>query len=112
MSLAHHQVREVPGSVRHPFRCRVLVADGFDGVVRIASLLRQRGYIVLDFATELCADTASTVLTCTLAVSDDEAGLWVRRLERLPTVVSVTSVTPRPERALRAADGLQPLKAG
>jgi hypothetical protein len=92
MSLAHHQVRAVPNATRRPFRCRVQLAEGFDGVVRIASMLRQRGYIVREFATELGDNDASTALTCTLAVTTEEAQLWVRRLERLPTVLSVTSV--------------------
>jgi hypothetical protein len=92
MSLARHQVREVPGSARRPFRCRVLLTEGFDGVVRVASLLRQRGCVVLDFATELTVDDAGTALTCTLAVTDEEARLWLLRLERLPTVLSATPV--------------------
>ncbi|WP_028932691.1 hypothetical protein [Pseudonocardia spinosispora] len=63
--------------------------DGFDGVVRIATLLRQRAYQVKNLTADVRDGLDRTTLTCVLAVTSDEAALFERRLLRVPSVISV-----------------------
>lgn len=89
MSLPDHHTRESRTDARSHHCYAVQTHDGFDGVVRIATLLRQRAYQVKKLTAEVegCADR--TTLTCTVAVTPEEAILFVRRLLRVPSVISV-----------------------
>lgn len=76
-------------SVRLRRHCWILVS-GFDGVVRVISLFRQRRYRVVTVAA---APKRAPTWTLTVVIDttqhDDETNLLVKRLNRLPDVLKV-----------------------
>lgn len=92
MTLAHHATRAAPGGVRSHRRYAVLITDGIDGVLRVATVLRQRGYLVRDFAADVREGVVLSAVTCTVFATAEEADLCVQRLLRIPVVVSVDPV--------------------
>lgn len=89
MSLSDHHAREPRSGTRVHHSYAVHTADGFDGVARITSLLRQRAYRVRDLAADIRDDHERTTLTCTVAVTAEEAALFEQRLLRVPSVITV-----------------------
>lgn len=89
MSLSDHHTRDSRTGPRTHHSYAVQTQDGFDGVVRIATLLRQRAYQVKGLTAEVEDTSERTTVTCTIAVTPDEAALFERRLLRVPSVISV-----------------------
>jgi hypothetical protein len=67
----------------------VLVGGGLDGVQRVVTLLRGRGYPVRGLTADL-ADDDTGALGLSLSLSAEEAELLVARLHRLPAVLHAT----------------------
>lgn len=67
----------------------VRVADGFDGAVRVATMLRGRRYEVRDFAATVHDGLGEVRVT--VAATAAEAELLRRRLERFPAVVTAAA---------------------
>lgn len=66
------------------------VADGFDGALRVATMLRGRRYEVRDFATTVHDGLGEVRLTVVATAA--EVDLLRRRLERFPGVVTAAAV--------------------
>jgi hypothetical protein len=64
------------------------VTGGIDGVVRVALVMRNRGYRLRDFSVEVHEGVAETPVRLTAVVTPDEGRLLLDRLRRLPSVVS------------------------
>ncbi|MCE3552336.1 hypothetical protein LWC33_12805 [Pseudonocardia sp. RS11V-5] len=75
----------VPGAVT----VAVTVTGGLDGVQRVVTLLRGRGYPVRELTADL-ADDDTGALGVRLPLTPEEAELLVARLHRLPAVLHVT----------------------
>ncbi|GAA4690631.1 hypothetical protein GCM10023215_29150 [Pseudonocardia yuanmonensis] len=71
-----------------PVSLTVAVTGGLDGVQRVVTLLRGRGYPVRGLTADLDDDTGTLGLTLPLTV--EEAELLVARLHRLPAVLRAT----------------------
>ena len=67
----------------------VAVTGGLDGVQRVVTLLRGRGYPVRGLAADLADDDTGTV-GLHLPLTVEEAELLVARLHRLPAVLHAT----------------------
>ncbi|MGD9990420.1 hypothetical protein [Pseudonocardia sp.] len=74
----------------HPTHRRVTayVTGGLDGVLRVVTMLRGRGYKVRDLSVEVCDGVVESAVSCTVALTAAEAALLVERLRRMPAVVS------------------------
>jgi hypothetical protein len=66
----------------------VHLVDGLDGVVKVAVMLRGRGYRVRDLSVDIHEGVVESVFTCTIALSATDTELLLERLRRLPVVVS------------------------
>jgi len=92
VTLAYHAARDISGGVRSHRRYSVLTTDGIDGVMRVATVLRQRGYRLREFAADMREGLVLSTVTCTVSATAEEADLCVQRLLRVPTVVAVDPV--------------------
>jgi hypothetical protein len=72
-----------------PVTVSVAVSGGLDGVQRVVTLLRGRGYPVRGLTADLGADETAAV-GLTVPLTADEAALLVARLHRLPAVLCAT----------------------
>ena len=66
------------------------VAGGLDGAVRVAIMLRGRNYQVRDFTFAVPEGTVLSEIRATVLLTASEADLLVKRLQRIPAVVSAT----------------------
>jgi hypothetical protein len=73
-------------------RHQVLTSGGLDGVLRVVTLLRGRGYRVRDLSVDVGEGVVCSTVRCTVSLTDDEASLLVNRLLRLPSVESVDPI--------------------
>ena len=64
------------------------VTGGLDGAVRVALMLRGRNYQVRDLAIDVREGVVFSEVRATVAVTAAEAELLLKRLRRLPAVVS------------------------
>jgi hypothetical protein len=64
------------------------VTGGLDGAVRVAMMLRGRNYQVRDLAIDVREGVLFSEVRATVAVTAAEAELLLKRLRRLPVVVS------------------------
>ncbi|MGE0296737.1 hypothetical protein [Pseudonocardia sp.] len=64
------------------------VTDGLDGVLRVVTLLRGRGYRVRDLEVDVREGVVESRVACTVVVTAADAHLLVHRLRRMPVVVS------------------------
>jgi hypothetical protein len=64
------------------------VTDGLDGVLKVAMMLRGRGYRVRDLSVDVREGVVESVFTCTIALSTSDTALLLERLRRVPVVVS------------------------
>jgi hypothetical protein len=64
------------------------VTGGLDGAVRVAMLLRGRNYRVRDLAIDVREGVVFSEVRATVVVTAAEAELLLKRLWRLPAVVS------------------------
>ena len=64
------------------------VTGGLDGAVRVAMMLRGRNYQVRDLAIDVREGVVFSEVRATVAVTAAEAELLLKRLRRLPAVVS------------------------
>jgi hypothetical protein len=78
----HHQP-ELPAD--HTLITRV--TGGLDGAVRVAMMLRGRSYRVRDLTIDVREEVVSEV-SVTVVVTATEAELLLKRLRRLPAVIS------------------------
>lgn len=67
----------------------IRVANGFDGALRVAQLLRGRRYRVRDLAIEVRDGDASAALQVTVVLAAVQRELLLERLRRVPVVRSV-----------------------
>ncbi|MBN9108227.1 MAG: hypothetical protein J0I34_05540 [Pseudonocardia sp.] len=73
-------------------RVTAYVAGGLDGVLRVVSMLRGRGYKVRDLSVQVCDGVVESAVSCTVALTAAETTLLVQRLRRMPAVVSADEV--------------------
>ncbi|NMI00606.1 ACT domain-containing protein [Pseudonocardia acidicola] len=74
-------------------RCHeVRTTDGLDGVLRVVTLLRGRGYRVRNLSVDVREGAGLSTVRCTVSLTDEEASLLVSRLARLPSVVGVDAL--------------------
>lgn len=73
-----------------PVRRRVAthITGGLDGVLRIAGMLRTRGYRVLDLEISICDGVVESSVVCTVLIGTHEIDLLLERLRRIPSVVA------------------------
>lgn len=64
------------------------IADGLDGAVRVAMMLRGRNYQVRDLTFDIREGALLSEIRATVLLTAAEADLLVKRLQRMPTVVS------------------------
>ena len=64
------------------------VAGGLDGAVRVAMMLRGRNYRVRDLTVDVREEVVVSEVSVTVVVTATEAELLLKRLRRLPAVVS------------------------
>jgi hypothetical protein len=64
------------------------VTGGIDGVLRVAMIIRNRGYRLRDFSVDVHEGVLETPVRLTAMVTPDEGRLLLARLRRLPAVVS------------------------
>ena len=64
------------------------VAGGLDGAVRVAMMLRGRNYRVRDLTIDVREEVVVSEVSVTVVVTATEAELLLKRLRRLPAVVS------------------------
>jgi hypothetical protein len=76
--------------VPDPVTVTVAVTGGLDGIQRVVTLLRGRGYPVRGLTADVDADGAALGLT--LALTAGEAELLLSRLLRLPAVLHASLV--------------------
>lgn len=74
---------------RLPRRHEIVSTGGMDGVLRIGSALQTCGYQVTEFTADVREGVLYSSVTCTVALSGEEATTFAERLRELPTVVSV-----------------------
>ena len=67
------------------------VAGGLDGAVRVAMMLRGRNYRVRDLTIDVREEVVSEV-SVTVVVTATEAELLLKRLRRLPAVISAENL--------------------
>ena len=86
--------RPATPAVTYPSHRRVTayVTGGLDGVLRVVTMLRGRGYKVRDLSVEVCDGVVESAVSCTVALTAAEATLLVERLRRMPAVVSADQV--------------------
>lgn len=76
-------------SVDRAHRCFTAnVTGGIDGVLRVAVVIRNRGYRLRDLSVEVHEDALETPVRLTAMVTPDEGRMLLARLRRLPSVVS------------------------
>ncbi|MGE3289603.1 MAG: hypothetical protein AB7J32_26380 [Pseudonocardia sp.] len=66
----------------------VYVTDGLDGVLRVVTLLRGRGYRVRDLTVDVREGVVESRMACTVVLTAAQAHLLVARLRRMPVVAS------------------------
>lgn len=66
----------------------VHVTGGLDGALRVATMLRGRGYRVRDLTLGVREGVVESRLDCTIALTAAEAALLLERLRRMPAVVA------------------------
>ena len=64
------------------------VTGGLDGAVRVAMMLRGRSYRVRDLTIDVREEAVVSEVSVTVVVTATEADLLLRRLRRLPAVIS------------------------
>lgn len=64
------------------------VTHGLDGVLRVATMLRGRGYRVRDLSVDVREGVVESELTCIIALNSEETGKLLEQLCRVPVVVS------------------------
>lgn len=64
------------------------VTGGLDGALRVAGVLRSRGYRVLELSILVQEDDVESEVVCTVLVTNREVDLLLERMRRLPSVVS------------------------
>ena len=67
----------------------ILVTDGLDGVLRVAMMLRGRGYRVRDLAVDVREGVVVSEIRATVVLTAPENDLLLERLRRMPAVISV-----------------------
>lgn len=66
----------------------VQVTGGLDGALRVATMLRGRGYRVRDLSVDVREGVVESRVGCTVALTAAETALLLERLRRLPAVVT------------------------
>jgi hypothetical protein len=69
-------------------RVAVRVADGLDGVLRVASVLRGRRYRVRDLALDVREGVVVSEVRATVLLTAPETDLLLERLRRVVAVIS------------------------
>jgi hypothetical protein len=83
-TLAKQQQPEPPAD----YKFVTHVTGGLDGAVRVAMMLRGRNYRVRDLAIDVREAVVVSEVRATVFVTAAEAELLLKRLRRLPAVVS------------------------
>jgi hypothetical protein len=83
-ALAKQHQPEFPADCKFVTR----VTGGLDGAVRVAMMLRGRNYRVRDLAIDVREGVMVSEVRVTVVVTTAEAELLLKRLRRLPAVVS------------------------
>lgn len=65
------------------------ISGGLDGAVRVAMMLRGRNYQVRDLTVDIHEGVELSEIRATILLTAAEADLLVKRLQRMPAVVSV-----------------------
>lgn len=73
-------------------RIVVRVSGGFDGALRVATVLRSRAYRVRHLSAEVPTEGAESRVGCTVALTSAAVPLLLERLRRLPAVLSADEV--------------------
>ncbi|WP_156960450.1 hypothetical protein [Amycolatopsis taiwanensis] len=68
------------------------VTDHLDGAARVLTLVRGRRYPVRSFAVDICSEATVSEVRLTVVLTAPDAELLVRRLRRMPAVLSATAV--------------------
>lgn len=73
-----------------PVDCTLItrVTGGLDGAVRVAMMLRGRNYRVRDLTIDVREEVVVSEVSVTVVVTATEAELLLKRLRRLPAVIS------------------------
>ncbi|HZZ51648.1 MAG TPA: hypothetical protein VFE65_32540 [Pseudonocardia sp.] len=64
------------------------VTDGLDGLLKVTTMLRSRGYRVRDLSVDIREGVIESLITCTIALNTADTELLIERLRRVPVVVS------------------------
>lgn len=64
------------------------VTDGLDGLLKVTTMLRSRGYRVRDLSVDIREGVIESLVTCTIALNTADTVLLIERLRRVPVVVS------------------------
>ncbi|GAB3973036.1 hypothetical protein GCM10029978_051480 [Actinoallomurus acanthiterrae] len=78
-------------STEFPMRVIVDVTDGLDGVMRVATMLRARRYLVRNLAVDLHEGVAVSKVRATVLLTASDADLLLRRLRRISVVTSAST---------------------
>jgi hypothetical protein len=65
------------------------ISGGLDGAVRVAMMLRGRNYQVRDLTFDIHEGAVLSEIRATILLTAEESDLLIKRLHRMPTVVSV-----------------------
>lgn len=70
------------------------VTDHLDGAARLLTLVRGRGYPVRAFAVDICSEAMASEVRLTVVLTAPDAELLLRRLRRMPAVLSAETAEP------------------
>lgn len=93
LQLAHDplpQFAEDPYASEFPVHRVVVahVADGLDGALRVASMLRGRRYRVRNFSLQMREGVVVSAVRATVVLTSDDTDHLLERLRRIPAVES------------------------
>lgn len=88
MLVATSHARDAGAELPVPRAIAVQVTGGLDGALRVATMLRGRGYRVRDLSVDVREGLVESRVACTVALTVAETALLLERLRRLPTVVT------------------------
>jgi hypothetical protein len=78
-------------SAESPIQLIVDVTDGLDGVMRVATMLRARRYLVRNLTVDLREGVAVSEVRATVLLTARETDLLLRRLRRIGVVTSAST---------------------
>ena len=70
-------------------RHEIVTTGGMEGVLRIGAALSTCGYQVHEFVADVQDGVPYGSVTCTVALTEAELGLFAERLREVPTVIAV-----------------------